>query len=60
MTAPEPYLTAREVAGRLGLTPATVLRYHRQGRLPGRKMPGTFRPIRFVWSEIERAWGAES
>ena len=52
----EPYITAREVAVRLGLAPDTVLRYHRDGRLPGRRMPGTIKPIRFVWSEIEAAW----
>ncbi len=52
----EPYITAREVASRLGLAPDTILRYHREGRLPGRRMPGTVKPIRFVWSEIEAAW----
>ena len=54
----EPYITAREVAVRLGLTPDTILRYYRAGRLPGRRMPGTLRPVRFVWSEIEATWAA--
>ena len=54
----EPYITAREVAVRLGLAPDTVLRYYREGRLPGRRMAGTVRPVRFVWTEIEAAWNA--
>lgn len=52
----ERYLTARQVAERLGLTTETVLRYYREGSIPGRRAPGRIRPIRFVWSEIERAW----
>ena len=54
----EPYITAREAAVRLGLTPDTILRYYRDGRLPGRRMPGTVRPVRFVWSEVEATWTA--
>ena len=54
----EPYITAREVAVRLGLAPDTILRYYRDGRIPGRRMPGTLRPVRFLWSEIEAAWEA--
>jgi excisionase family DNA binding protein len=52
----EPYNTAREVAERLGLSPDTILRYYREGRIPGRRMPGTIRPVRFRWSEVEAAW----
>jgi excisionase family DNA binding protein len=52
----EPYLTAREVADRLGLSADTILRYYREGRIPGRRMPGTIRPVRFRWSEVESAW----
>lgn len=54
----EHYITAREVAVRLGLTPDTILRYYRDGRLPGRRMPGTVRPVRFVWTEVEATWMA--
>ena len=54
--ATESYITAREVAGRLGLSPATILRYYRDGLIPGRRMPGQIRPVRFLWSEIEAAW----
>jgi predicted DNA-binding transcriptional regulator AlpA len=52
----ERYVTAREVADRMGLAPDTILRYYREGRIPGRRMPGTIRPVRFLWSEIEAAW----
>jgi len=53
---PERYITAREVAERVGLTPDTILRYYREGRIPGRRMPGTIRPVRFLWREVEAAW----
>jgi excisionase family DNA binding protein len=52
----ERYITAREVADRVGLSPDTILRYWRDGRIPGRRMPGTVRPVRFLWSEVEAAW----
>jgi len=52
----ERYVTAREVAERLGLSPDTILRYYREGRIPGRRLPGTIRPVRFLWSEVEAAW----
>ena len=52
----EPYVTAREVADRVGLSADTILRYYRDGRIPGRRLPGTIRPVRFLWSEVEAAW----
>jgi excisionase family DNA binding protein len=52
----ERYVTAREVADRMGLSADTILRYYREGRIPGRRMPGTIRPVRFLWSEVEAAW----
>jgi excisionase family DNA binding protein len=52
----EPYITAREVADHFGLSPDTILRYYREGRIPGRRMPGTIRPVRFRWSEVDAAW----
>ena len=52
----ENYVTAREVAERMGLSADTILRYWREGRIPGRRMPGTIRPVRFLWSEVEAAW----
>ena len=52
----ERYVTAREVAERLGLSADTILRYYREGRIPGRRLPGTIRPVRFLWSEVEAAW----
>jgi excisionase family DNA binding protein len=52
----ERYVTAREVAKRMGLSPDTILRYYREGRIPGHRMPGTIRPVRFLWSEVDAAW----
>lgn len=53
----ERYVTAREVAERFGLSADTILRYHREGKIPGRRMPGQIRPVRFLWSEVELAFG---
>ena len=52
----ERYITAREVAERVGLSADTVLRYYREGRIPGRRLHGRIRPVRFLWSEVEAAW----
>jgi predicted DNA-binding transcriptional regulator AlpA len=52
----EPYVTAREVAERVGLSSDTILRYYRLGKIPGRRMPGQIRPVRFLWSEVEAAF----
>ncbi len=55
----EHYITAREVAVRLGLSPDTILRYYREGRIPGRRMRGTIRPVRFLWSEVDAAFDCD-
>ena len=55
----ERYITAREVAERVGLSPDTILRYYREGRIPGRRLPGQIRPVRFLWSEVEAVWDGE-
>lgn len=52
----ERYITAREVAERVGLSTDTILRYYREGKIPGRRMNGRIRPVRFLWSEVEAAW----
>jgi excisionase family DNA binding protein len=52
----ERYITAREVADRVGLSADTILRYYRDGLIPGRRLRGQLRPVRFVWSEVEAAW----
>ena len=52
----ERYITAREVGERTGLSTDTVLRYFRDGRIPGRRLGGQVRPVRFLWSEVEAAW----
>jgi predicted site-specific integrase-resolvase len=52
----EPFLTAREVAERLRISPCTVMRYFDDGVLPGRRLrTGKRCPVRFRWSEIESA-----
>jgi excisionase family DNA binding protein len=56
MPAGEQYVTAREVADRVGLSADTILRYYRDGKIPGRRMPGQIRPVRFLWSEVEAAF----
>src|SRR3954454_22990109 len=56
MPAGEQYVTAREVADRVGLSTDTILRYYRDGKIPGRRMPGQIRPVRFLWSEVEAAF----
>ena len=53
------YVTAREVADRLGLSADTILRYYREGRIPGHRLPGTIRPVRFLWSEVDAAWDCQ-
>jgi excisionase family DNA binding protein len=49
--------TTREVAAFLGLSPETVLRWHRSGKLPGGRRLGC-NVLRFDAREIE-AWLAE-
>lgn len=55
----ERYITAKEVADRVGLSPETILRYYREGRIPGRRLPGQVRPVRFLWSEVQSVWDCE-
>jgi predicted DNA-binding transcriptional regulator AlpA len=55
----ERYITAKEVGARVGLSPETILRYYREGRIPGRRLPGQVRPVRFLWSEVESVWDCE-
>lgn len=44
-------LTARAVAEFLGVSTETVLRWHRKGKLPGRRLPGG--ALRFVEAELD-------
>jgi hypothetical protein len=37
-TIPDELLTAPELAAHLGVKPATVLGWHRQGKIPGRRL----------------------
>jgi excisionase family DNA binding protein len=52
----EPFVSAKEIAERLGLSELTLLRHYREGRIPGRRMPGTLNAIQFRWSEVLAAW----
>jgi excisionase family DNA binding protein len=49
----EPLLTARQLAGVLGVSPATVLDWFEDGRLPGFRLSS--RAVRFRESEVV-AW----
>ena len=51
-------LTTREVAERLAVSPDTVLRWHRSGKLPGSRRLGC-NVLRFDASEVE-AWLEET
>jgi excisionase family DNA binding protein len=50
----EPYITGSEVAERLGVSLAWVVRSAKSGDIPGVRL-GTNGPRRFLWVEIE-AW----
>jgi excisionase family DNA binding protein len=52
----ERFLTARQVADRLGVAPDTILRWTRRGELPAVKLPGG--AVRFREDELEM-WLAE-
>ena len=43
-------MTARELAGHLGVKPATVLAWHRQGRIPGRRL--SHKVLRFSLRDV--------
>jgi excisionase family DNA binding protein len=49
--APEPFLTAEQVAELLALQPRTVLRMAGTGELPAHRL--TVRTVRFLWSEVD-------
>ena len=59
MTTEEELLTTKEVADLLGIEPQAVRRYHRQGRLPGTRLPsmGGRGHLRFRRADIEKATG---
>jgi excisionase family DNA binding protein len=46
-------LTTREVADRLAVSPETILRWHRSGKLPGGRRLGS-NVLRFSEVEIDR------
>jgi hypothetical protein len=53
----EPYLTAHQIARRLGCVSTVVLRNYRDGRIPGRRLPDG--QILFRWSEVVDAWDGQ-
>jgi predicted site-specific integrase-resolvase len=53
----EPYLTAQQVAKRLGCSSVMVLRVFRAGRIPGRRTAEG--EVLFRWSEVVSAWDGE-
>ena len=58
LSPPEPLLTAREIGDRVGVHPKTVLKWFNSGKISGvRIIANQARPVRFRWSEIERAFG---
>ena len=52
----ERYMTAGELAERMGIPTEAILRFHAEGRLHGRRMPGTVDAVQFRMSEVEAAW----
>jgi excisionase family DNA binding protein len=48
---PDRLLTAEDVAGRIGMTPAFVYKLCREGRIPHLRFG---RSIRFRWESVER------
>jgi hypothetical protein len=54
--ARERYMTAGELADRMGIPVQAILRFHAEGRIRGRRMPGTLYAVQFRMSEVEAAW----
>jgi len=52
---PERMQPAWKIAELLSVSTNTVLKWHREGRIPGRRIPGQVRPVRFLWSEVNSA-----
>lgn len=52
----ERYMTAGELADRMGIPAQAILRFHAEGRLRERRMPGTLDAVQFRMSEVEAAW----
>ncbi len=53
---PERYMTAGELAGVTGIPAHVILRFHAEGRLKGRRMPGTLSAVQFRASDVEAVW----
>ena len=52
----ERYMTAGELAGVTGIPAHVILRFHAEGRLKGRRMPGTLSAVQFRASDVEQVW----
>jgi predicted site-specific integrase-resolvase len=46
-------MTARELAGHLGVRPGTILDWHRQGKIPGRRL--SHKVLRFSLRDVVNA-----
>lgn len=59
MTAPpeqhERYVTVSDLAGVLGIPAETILRLHAEGRIYGRRLPGTLSALVFRRSDVDAA-----
>ena len=49
----------RRSATRVGLSPATILRYYREGRIPGRRLPGRCGRCGSCGARSRRSWDCE-
>jgi hypothetical protein len=52
----ERYMTAGELASVTGIPAYVILRFHAEGRLQGRRMPGTLSAVQFRASDLEAVW----
>jgi excisionase family DNA binding protein len=52
----ERYMTVGELADVMGIPAQAILRFHAEGRLTGRRMPGTINAVLFRRSDVEAAW----
>jgi hypothetical protein len=48
----ERYMTVAEISDRMGIPADAILRFHAEGRITGRRMPGTVSAVLFLLSEV--------
>jgi hypothetical protein len=52
----ERYMTAGELASVTGIPAHVIVRFHAEGRLNGRRMPGTLSAVQVRASDVEAVW----